>query len=78
MKTENIFKRMNIFSEMGKFFGARIATLLMEAAIMWLFVTFLKMDSNTEVIIWTIVTQVLVLVGNYVLSKLLVFKKKEK
>lgn len=71
-------KEKNIGSEMGKFFGARIATLLMEAFVMWFFVTLLKMDSNIEVIIWTLVAQVIVLIGNYVLSKFLVFKNKEK
>ena len=42
---------------------------------MWFFVTLLKLDSNLWVIIWTIVAQILVIVGNYIISKLFVFKK---
>ena len=68
----------NIFKEMTKFFSARIVTLLMEAAILWFFITFLKMNSDIYVIIWTCVSQVLVMIGNYILSKLFVFKKEKK
>ena len=68
-------KDKNIIIEMGKFIGARIATLLMEAFIMWFFVTFLKMDSDFEVIVWTLVTQAIVIATNYVFSKIFVFKK---
>ena len=68
-------KNSNIKKEMTKFFGARIVTLIMEAGLMWFFVTLLKLDSNIEVVIWTIVTQVLVIVGNYFFSKLFVFKE---
>ena len=69
-------KNKNILQEMAKFFGARILTLLMEMVIMWFFVTLLRMNSDTWVLIWTVVTQVLIMVFNYVFSKLLVFKKK--
>ena len=72
-------KSENILLEMGKFFGARLATLGMEMLIMFIFVTALGLNSDMWVIIWTIVTQVLIVIGNYVLSKLFVFKnKKEK
>lgn len=66
-----------IIHEMALFISARIATLIMEAVIMWFFVTFLKMDSNFYVVLWTIVAQVLVLIGNYILSKFLVFNNKK-
>lgn len=69
-------KCKEIMKEVVSFFGARILTLLMEMVIMWFFVTLLKMDSNMWVIFWTMVTQVLIMAGNYIISKLFVFKKK--
>lgn len=65
-------KRLN---EMAKFYGSRVFTLLLEMFIMWFFITLLHMDSNTWVIIWTLVCQVLVTVLNYIISKFLVFIK---
>ncbi len=69
-------KNKNILKEMIKFFGARVITLVMEMGIMWFFVTLLKLNTDTWVFIWTIVAQVLVIILNYVFSKILVFKKK--
>lgn len=66
----------NILKEIISFFGARLLTLGMEMFIMWLFVTLLKLNSDTWVAIWTIVVQILVTIFNYVFSKLFVFKKK--
>lgn len=45
--------------------------------IMWFFVTLLKLNSDTWVLIWTLVVQVIVTVANYIFSKLLVFKNKK-
>lgn len=70
-------KEENITKELVKFFEARIATLLFEMAYMWFFVTLLELDSDTYVIIWTISCQFLVIVLNYIFSKLFVFKKKK-
>ena len=70
-------KSENILLEMAKFFGARLTTLGMEMLIMFIFVTALGLNSDMWVFIWTIVTQVLIIVGNYVLSKLFVFKNKK-
>ncbi len=69
-------KSKKILKEMAKFFGARLATLGMEMLIMFIFVTLIGLNTDTWVVIWTLVTQVLVIVGNYILSKLLVFRKK--
>lgn len=66
-------KEKNILKEMTKFFSARLVTLAMESVILWFFITFLEMNSNMWVVIWTLVSQVLILVGNYLLSKLFVF-----
>ena len=68
-------KSKQYLKEISGFVAGRIATLIMEMVIMWFFVTLLKLDSNLWVIIWTIVAQILVIVGNYIISKLFVFKK---
>lgn len=70
-------KSKEIIKEISKFFGSRIATLLLDAFIMWFFITLLKLNSNTWVIIVTLISQVLVIIGNYILSKLFVFKNKK-
>ena len=65
----------NIIKEILEFFSARVFTLLVEAFIMWLFVTLLRMNSDLMVFIWTILTQFIIVVLNYVFSKMLIFKK---
>lgn len=69
-------KSKNYFKEISSFVGGRVFTLLMEMFIMWFFVTFLKLNSDTWVIIFTIICQVLITLANYVISKLFVFNKK--
>ena len=61
--------------EILNFFKGRIATQLIQMFIMWFFVTLLKLDSNVWVLVFTLVCQVMQIVLNYVISKLLVFKK---
>lgn len=68
-------KNKNILKEIISFFGARVATLLMEMFIMWFFITLLKLNTDFYVLIFTFITQVLIMIGNYILSKLFVFKK---
>ncbi len=68
-------KSKDIFKEFTTFVSSRILTLLLDMFIMWFFVTTLKMNTKTWVIIWTLVSQVLITVFNYILSKLFVFKK---
>ena len=65
-------KSKEILKEIVKFFSSRIATLGLEMLIMHIFVTLLKMN----VIIWTLVAQVLVIIRNAILGKLVVFKNK--
>ena len=60
--------------EAGKFVLSRVSTLLMEMAVMWLVVTVLGINDR----IVKIAAQVIVIIANYVLSKLLVFRKKER
>lgn len=68
----------NKIKEFINFVVARIATLLLDMFIMWFFVTLLGLNSNLYVVIFTLISQVLVIVGNYILSKLFVFKKTDK
>ncbi len=65
-------KSKHIFREMTSFFGARLLTLGMEMVIMWFFVTLLQLNE----FVFTIITQVLIVIFNYIFSKLFVFKKK--
>lgn len=67
--------RKNKLKEFISFVIARLSTLLLEMIIMWFFVTILKLNSNLYVIIFTIVSQVAVVIGNYIISKLFVFKR---
>lgn len=69
-------KSKKILKEILSFFGSRLLTLGMEMVIMWFFVTLLKLNSDIWVLIWTMVAQVLVIIFNYIFSKLFVFRKK--
>ena len=62
--------------EILNFFKGRILTQIIQMFIMWFFVTLLKLDSNVWVLVFTLVCQVMQIVLNYVISKLLVFKKR--
>ena len=62
--------------EILNFFEGRILTQIIQMFIMWFFVTLLKLDSNVWVLVFTLVCQVMQIVLNYVISKLLVFKKR--
>ena len=66
-----------IILEMFKFFSSRLATLGLEMLIMFVFVTLLGLNTDMWVVIWTLVAQVLIIIMNYVLSKLVVFKDKK-
>lgn len=59
-----------IIQEMISFFGGRVATLLMEEAVLYVGINILFMNS----IIVKVFAQVLVVIANYVISKLFVFK----
>ena len=63
----NSFKEL--LYEMGKFIGARIATLVIEVGGVWLAVSVIGQDK----MIGKLETQVLVVIGNYFISKFLVF-----
>ena len=63
-------KNKNI-KELISFFSSRIATLLIEMLIMYIFVSLLGFNDK----IIKIVTQILVIILNYIFSKFIVFKK---
>ncbi len=65
-------KRKDKLKEAVSFYSSRIATLLMDMGIMFVFVTLIGFNDK----IMKLVVQVVVTILNYVLSKLLVFKKK--
>ena len=66
-------KEKNILKECASFVGSRIITLLLDMLIMFLFVTVFKIDD----LIAKIISQIVVIVGNYIISKLFVFKNKK-
>ena len=70
-------KSKEVLKEAISFFTARLITLGMEMLIMFVFVTALGLNSDLWVAIWAIVAQVVVIVSNYIFSKLIIFKKKE-
>lgn len=67
----------NKTKEFISFVISRLSTLLLEMFIMWFFVTLLKLNSDLWVVIFTAVSQVAIIIGNYILSKLFVFKKEK-
>lgn len=65
-------KGIGMLREIGAFFGGRLATLALEEGILYVGITLATMDA-----LWVkLLAQVVVLVLNYVISKLLVFRKK--
>lgn len=67
-------KEKNVLKEFLAFVSSRIATLLLDMGTMFVLSTLLHLNYNIS----KIVAMVLVTVGNYVISKVFVFKKKDK
>ena len=64
-------KNKNKIKEAGSFVLARVATLVMDMAIMFVGVTLLAFNDK----IMKIISQIVVIVSNYIFSKIFVFKK---
>ena len=64
----------NVLMEAVKFYLSRVSTLLMDMAIMFVGVTVLLFDDK----IMKLVVQVVVMIANYVFSKIFVFAKEKK
>lgn len=73
---EHAKDKVAILKEMSTFVSARIATLLLETAIVWLGIDVMKLNSGLKIIAVKIVGQVLVIALNFVAAKLVIFKKK--
>jgi len=66
-------KEKNILKEVTSFVGSRVITLLLDMLCMFLIVTLCGLYD----LIGKIVSQIVVTIGNYIISKLFVFKKKD-
>lgn len=64
-------EEQNKVKEASKFVLARVTTLVMDMVIMWLGVTVLHFNDKLV----KIISQVVIIISNYVFSKLFVFKK---
>lgn len=64
-------KNKNYFKEFISFTGSRVITLVLDTLLMILFVKSLNMND----MIAKVIVQIVVIIGNYLISKLLVFKK---
>lgn len=62
----------NKLKEGAKFAGSRLTTLVLDMVVMWLGVTVLH--SSDKIV--KLISQVFIIIGNYIISKLFVFRKK--
>lgn len=62
--------KKELLREMASFFGARLSTLLVEEVILYIGITLLHQNS----MLIKLIAQVVVIVSNYFLSKLFIFK----
>lgn len=67
-------KNKNIKNEVSKFVSARVVTLLIDMAFMWLTVSLLGFNDK----IMKIISNIIIVILNYVFSKLFVFIKEAK
>lgn len=66
------FDAQTLKHEIPTFFGARIATGVLDVVIMYLAVDVAHMNPT----VWKLISNVLVIIINYVASKLIIFRKK--
>ena len=67
-------KENNKLKEASKFYGSRIATLIIDMALMFLFVSILRINDK----IAKLIVQIFIVIGNYIISKFFVFTKRNK
>ena len=65
-------KENNVFYEISTFFGCRLGTGILDVGVMYLTVDILKWNA----LLMKIISNVIVIVLNYILSKVIIFKKK--
>ena len=68
------WEKQTVWRELLTFVSGRVATLLADTALMFLFVTILSMGE----MIAKIIVQIVIVILNYVISKLLVFRSEKK
>lgn len=68
------FAREVVLREATAFFSARLLTGLLDVLIMWVSVDL--MDGNSD--LWKLISNVIVIILNYIASKLLIFKNNDK
>ena len=66
-------KNKNIIREIIKFYSSRLTTLFLDMLFMYIFVT--RLEFNDKLI--KLIVQIIIIILNYILSKILVFKTKE-
>lgn len=66
-------KNEHVLKEISSFFSSRILTLLIDMTLMALLVSLLNYNDT----IAKVIVQIIVIIGNYILSKLIVFKKEK-
>ena len=71
------FDRKTLWHELWTFVSARLLTLLMETGILYVAALIFGTENNIINMIWKIITSILVVVLNYIFSKLFIFRKKE-
>lgn len=67
-------KETNIKKEIIKFYSSRLTTLFIDIVLMFIFVTILKLNDK----IIKLIIAIIIIILNYILSKLIVFKKRTK
>ena len=68
------FDKKVLLHEISSFFGCRVATGVLDIAIMYIAIDIL----NLNALFWKFVSNILVIIANYIASKLIIFKKSEK
>ncbi|MBQ6518004.1 MAG: GtrA family protein [Anaerolineaceae bacterium] len=67
------FDAQTLKHEIPTFFGARVATGILDVAIMYLAVDLAHMNPT----VWKLISNILVIIINYIASKLVIFRKKQ-
>lgn len=67
------WQKSAVFSELGKFIGARVFSFLAESFLLWLGVSVMKISDG----IVKIVVGIIVIAMNYIFSKLFIFRGKD-
>jgi putative flippase GtrA len=71
-------KASRLIYEIVTFFLARVFSGVLDTFVVWLFVDHLGFNSNIEELIVKIASNVIVIIINYILSKLIIFRKSKK